>query len=123
MTGVVVSIRIFSLFIVFVRLTLSAVVESVAFACAQRRGCTAPMCVCLSWREKENDKLMRGVYMPIGHSGFHLHWCVRFESGRCCRVSRTSAVRCRCAAHLRGACLTCKSRAMLAAMRRRKEYI
>merc|ERR1719197_1300632 len=73
MTGVVVSIRIFSLFIVFVRLTLSAVVESVAFACAQRRGCTAPMCVCLSWREKENDKLMRGVYMPIGHSGFHLH--------------------------------------------------
>jgi len=39
------------------------------------------------------------------------------------RCGALVAVRCRCAAHLRGACLTCKSRAMLAAMRRRKEYI
>merc|ERR1711985_55805 len=39
------------------------------------------------------------------------------------RCGALVAVRCRCAAHLRGVCLTCKSRAMLAAMRRRKEYI
>jgi hypothetical protein len=73
---------------------LTAVAE-VLRARAQRRGRTAPMCVCLSWREKENDKLMRGVYMPIGHSGFHLRWCVRF--GRVtaaeCR-QKTSVVRC-----------------------------